>query len=125
MAEQLGKTIRILRQAKGLTTSDMARRSKISVPFLSLVEKGTREPSLDVLRRLSATLGIPSDALLLTAMGPQSDLTSTKNESVAIAETVHQLVEIESKLRSLLARKESPGATKRRHAGPDRGRGED
>jgi transcriptional regulator with XRE-family HTH domain len=101
--DRLGKTIRILRQAKGLKVSDLADKAEISVSFLSLVENNQRQPSLDVIRRISKALGIPPEALVLMGMGSQTSL-STKNEASAeITETVERLMEIESRLGKLLS----------------------
>jgi transcriptional regulator with XRE-family HTH domain len=120
----LGKTIRILRQARGLTVTDAAAKAGVSVPFLSLVEKGTREPSLGVLRAIATAIGIPSEALLLTALGPQSGLVAREHGSSAIADAVQTLVEVEDKLKTLLERTEAPRATKRSKSRKDRRRDE-
>lgn len=111
MENQLGKTIRILRQAKSLKVSELAKQSDVSVPFLSLVENGERQPSLEVLSRIAAKLGVPSDALILMGMSGES-LTSTDDRTSALADTVGRLIEMESRLKSLLG-KESRRETKR------------
>jgi transcriptional regulator with XRE-family HTH domain len=122
VSETLGKTIRILRQARDLTISEAARRSKISVPFLSLVESGARQPSISVLRRLAQTLRIPSEALLLSAMGAEGNLVAKDNETKSIAAAVQELVEIEDKLRKLLKGKGARGGTKGDNGDRHRGR---
>lgn len=113
MPNRLGKTIRILRQAKALKLTQLASNSGISVAYLSLVENGERQPSLDVIRRLSKALGIPSEALVLIGMGENSDLVSENAGATEIAETVARLMEIECKLGRLL-NTEATGATKKR-----------
>lgn len=115
MLNRLGKTIRILRQAKGLKLTQLASNSGISVAFLSLVENGERQPSLDVIRRLGKALGIPSEALVLMGMGENSDLASENAGAAELAETVDRLMEIESKLGRML-NTEATSATKRRTA---------
>jgi transcriptional regulator with XRE-family HTH domain len=105
----LGKTIRILREAKGYSISEMARRSGVSTPFVSLVEKGDREPSLKVLRRMAQTLGLPSEALLEIVTGTGG--ASKEKGTVAITKAVQQLMDVEEKLRTLLAKTEAAGAT--------------
>lgn len=111
MENQLGRTIRILRQAKSLKVSELATQSEVSVPFLSLVENGERNPSLEVLGRIASELGVPSETLFMMGMGKGS-LKSTDQRTSALADTVGRLIEIEAKLKSLLG-KESRRETKR------------
>lgn len=108
MVDDLGKTIRILREAKGYSMSEMARRCGVSTPFVSLVEKGDREPSLKVLRRMAKTLGIPSESLLQIVMGTGG--ASKEKGTVAITKAVQQLMDVEAKLRTLLAKSETGSA---------------
>ena len=119
MSNRLGKTIRILRQAKAMKLSDMAKASGVSVPFLSLVETGDRQPSLDVLGRIASSLGVPQDALIMMGVNNES-LVSSDKASVELSVTVGRLMEIESKLRQLL-NTEVSGATKRRRTTTHRG----
>jgi transcriptional regulator with XRE-family HTH domain len=109
LADDLGKTIRILREAKGFSMSEMARRSGVSTPFVSLVEKGEREPSITVLRRMAKSLELPSEALLEIVMGTGG--TSKEKGTVAITKAVHQLMEVERKLRTLLTKSGAGDAT--------------
>ena len=98
MPNRLGKTIRILRQAKSMKLRELASDSGVSVAYLSLVENGERQPSLDVIRRLSKSLGIPSEALVLIGMGENSDLTSENAGATELTKTVDRLMQIENKL---------------------------
>jgi transcriptional regulator with XRE-family HTH domain len=115
MNEELGKTIRILRDAKGYSMSEMARRCGVSTAFLSLVEKGDRHPSLKSLRSMAKALGLPSDALLQIAMGSGVG-GSVPTRTIAISEAVQQLINVEDKLRSLLTKKETKGGPEPDHA---------
>lgn len=69
----LGETIRKLRRADGLSQSDVAREADISVSFLSLIERGKREPTLSVLRRLAGALNAPFGLLLASALATPGD----------------------------------------------------
>lgn len=102
MKIKLGKTIRIIRQAKNMGLQVLAKESAISVPFLSLVENGQRQPSLDVLRRIALALGVPSEALVLAAMGPTTDLRSSDPATASINKTVDDLMYAEDQLRLML-----------------------
>jgi len=108
--KQLGKTIRILRQAKSLKVTDVAKSSGVSVPYLSLVENGERQPSLEVMRRIAETLGVPSETLVVMGMGGQS-LQSNDKRTTAVTNMVGKLIDIEKKLTNLLG-KESRDDTK-------------
>jgi transcriptional regulator with XRE-family HTH domain len=54
-----------LRKARGLSQQDLAKKSRISQPYLSQLEAGTyKNPSIDILQRLARALGVPVTALL-------------------------------------------------------------
>ncbi len=56
---------RALREKKGLTQDELARRVGVTKAYISLLESGARtNPSLDVLRRLAKALGVPLTKLL-------------------------------------------------------------
>lgn len=112
MKPRLGKTIRIIRQAKGLKLNDLAIASKVSTPFLSLVESGQREPSLDVLRRVAKALAVPSEALVLMGLDNRNTLESGDASTNELARAIDNLIEVEAKLGRLLDT-EDPGATSR------------
>jgi transcriptional regulator with XRE-family HTH domain len=67
--EPLGTRIRRQRRRLGWTLEDLARRSRISKPYLSLIETGrvTNPPSDEKLRRLEQTLGLDRGELLARA----------------------------------------------------------
>ena len=60
----LSRTIRWTRKRKRMTQVDLARRARISQPFVVALEAGTRNPSLTVLRRLAKAFGVPVTELL-------------------------------------------------------------
>jgi transcriptional regulator with XRE-family HTH domain len=59
----LGQRIRELREEHDLSVRELAKRLKVSPPFLSDVELGRRHPSEDVLQRLATALGTTIDDL--------------------------------------------------------------
>src|SRR4051794_7974807 len=67
--EALGPKIRRQRRRLGLTLDELAGRSGISKPYLSLIENGRvpNPPSDEKLRRLEQTLGFPSGELISQA----------------------------------------------------------
>jgi transcriptional regulator with XRE-family HTH domain len=60
--KEIGKKIKNLRLANGLTLDELAVRSELSKGFLSQLERGQMSPSLDnlgfILEALGTTLGI-------------------------------------------------------------------
>src|SRR5580765_6082408 len=67
--EALGPKIRRQRRRLGLTLDDLAARTGISKPYLSLIETGrvTNPPSDEKLRRLEQTLGFGAGELVSQA----------------------------------------------------------
>lgn len=54
----IGKRIRNLREAKKLKVTELARKSFISQPYLSDIEKGKAQPSIDTLKAICEILEI-------------------------------------------------------------------
>ena len=54
----VGTEIRAMRRAQNMTLSDLAEAASLSVGFLSLVERGQKQPSLDALQRISRALSV-------------------------------------------------------------------
>ncbi len=115
MAKPIGQTIRILRQARQMKLSELAQKSRVSSPFLSLVEGGERQPSIVVLQQIAAALGVPENMLVMLATGMDKSLSGDK-ASKSIAESIDRLIEVEGKLKEALKSRDSANATKRRSA---------
>ncbi|MES1924307.1 cupin domain-containing protein [Salinisphaera sp. T31B1] len=82
--EQLGPQIRSLRQARQLSIREVAKRSGLSHPFLSLVERNETSPSVGSLKKILAAL----DTTLSDFFSPKDSL-----ERVAFYKS-HELVEL-------------------------------
>jgi transcriptional regulator with XRE-family HTH domain len=59
----LGELIRELREKHDWSVRELAKKLKVSAPFLSDVELGRRHPSDDVLERLASFLGTTAENL--------------------------------------------------------------
>jgi transcriptional regulator with XRE-family HTH domain len=70
MNTDFAKAFRVIRAAYGYQQAELANRIDISASQLSLIEKGKRQPSWNVVRRLGAALGIPTSLITLLASGP-------------------------------------------------------
>ncbi len=63
----IGSSIRALRETSGLSLEQLAHKSEISYQYLSGVENGKENFTIQVLERLSAALGLPVKSLVTTA----------------------------------------------------------
>lgn len=63
-AAEVGPRVRELRESRGLSLSELARRAAVGKATLSGLEGGTRNPTLDTLNAVAAALDLPLTALL-------------------------------------------------------------
>ena len=55
--------VRVFREHRGLTQAELAAAAGISIPYLSQIEARRRRPSITVMHRLAARLGVTIDDL--------------------------------------------------------------
>lgn len=67
----LGDEVRKLRKAKGLTLGDIAQAIGRSVSFVSQLERGNAEPSIQDLKGIANTLGVPLGWFFLSDHTPK------------------------------------------------------
>ena len=60
------KLIRDLRQKRNMTLQELARRADLSVSYLSEIELGKKQPSLETVDKLSHALNISREGLITT-----------------------------------------------------------
>ena len=65
--EALGAVLRAQRLASDLSLRELSARTDVSNAYLSELERGLHEPSLSVLRAITAALGTPLGPLLAHA----------------------------------------------------------
>jgi len=70
-----GKTIRSFRRKRGLSLADLAERSQLSISYLSEIERGKKQPSLETLEKLSTALNISVQGLFTENESSSSPLT--------------------------------------------------
>lgn len=63
MGEALGKRLRAYRKLKNLTQQELANVLGISISIIGGIERGTREPSRDVIIKISRILGVTEEEL--------------------------------------------------------------
>jgi transcriptional regulator with XRE-family HTH domain len=64
LADRLGKNVRQLRQARGLTQQQMAKLSELPRATWANIESGAANPTLAVLYRLARALQVPLEELI-------------------------------------------------------------
>lgn len=75
----LPKAIKFCRLQRGLSQSDLASKAEISISYLSLLERGKRDPVMSTLVRIASALKMPLVLLLFIA---------SSNEEKAIYGTI-------------------------------------
>jgi len=112
---ELGKAIRIVRDAKGIRLATLAERSGVSVPFLSLVEHGDRQPSLAVLRKVADGLGIPPEVLIMLSQPTSGHLQSDDRTTQSLIAAIQKMLAVEDDLRTKLGSEPKPRARKKNY----------
>ncbi len=64
LVAQLGKNVRTIRTALGLSQEEIAFRAGLKRSYLSDLERGTRNPTVRALERIAEALGVPPCRLL-------------------------------------------------------------
>ena len=65
MAQKFGKVIRRRREAAGLSQEDLAEEAGLHRTYISLLERGLRTPTIEVVRQLAEAL----DTTMASLMG--------------------------------------------------------
>ena len=94
----VGSAIRRLRLERGLPLREVSRASAVSLPYLSEIERGRKEPSSEIIQTVCVVLGITlrqlmreTDVELVNAergggrIAPVLDLTARRREAVSDA----------------------------------------
>jgi transcriptional regulator with XRE-family HTH domain len=85
-----GKILRLLRDSLNLRQDEVAARANISPGYLSLIENGKKEPSLEVLHALSEIYNVPFYLFVWN----EDDLKRTRNaKERKIVESVNEFME--------------------------------
>lgn len=66
----LGRSIKLCRTNRGLSQDDLARKVGLSASYISLIEKGDRDPAMSTAEKISNALGVPMSLLTFLAAEP-------------------------------------------------------
>lgn len=75
----IGRAIRLCRIQKGISQSELAERANISVSYLSLLERGKRDPNFSTVESISSALNIPLSILVFLS-SDEDELTGLTSE---------------------------------------------
>jgi len=65
MRQLVGEVLRARRVAKGLTLRDVSATARVSLGYISEIERGQKEPSSELLAALAGALEVPLSKVLL------------------------------------------------------------
>ena len=64
---QIGKAIKVCRTQKNMKQAELAELANISISYLSLLERGKRDPTLSTIQSIVFALDIPFSILMFLA----------------------------------------------------------
>ncbi|WP_271216176.1 helix-turn-helix domain-containing protein [Streptosporangium carneum] len=91
-SHDVGPRIRRLREERGLSLSELARRAGVGKATLSGLENGTRNPTLETLWAVTAELGVP----LAVALGADPVVSGATIRGTAVAGVLLKVFEDEN-----------------------------
>lgn len=62
--KRIGQKIRVMRKTRKLTQAELAERANLSVPYISHIENGVKQASLQAVVNIAEALGCTADKLL-------------------------------------------------------------
>lgn len=65
----VGEVLRARRLAAGLTLRDVSARARVSLGYISEIERGQKEPSSELLAALAGALDVPLSQVLIDVSG--------------------------------------------------------
>lgn len=88
----VGRRLRELREARGISLSALARAAGVGKATISGLENGTRNPTLETMYAIAAALSVPMSALTLDPGAPASAATPVRGAAVVstLLEVFHE-----------------------------------
>jgi transcriptional regulator with XRE-family HTH domain len=104
----IGRRLRQLREARGLSLSALASQAMVGKATLSGLENGTRNPRLETLYAIAAALNVPMSALTLDRGAPAQEASPVRG--TAVVSTLLEVFEEPNAVYELYALTIVPGA---------------
>ena len=67
----LGKAIKLCRTNRGFSQEQLANKIDMSVSYISLIERGSRDPVMSTVQQIADAIDIPVSLLLFLAADPE------------------------------------------------------
>ncbi|EFQ82450.1 DNA-binding helix-turn-helix protein [Aeromicrobium marinum DSM 15272] len=87
MRQLVGEVLRARRLDEGLTLRDVSARARVSLGYISEVERGQKEPSSELLAALAAALDVPLSKVLLD-VGARLELVESAEAQLASVSSI-------------------------------------
>lgn len=88
----LGLTIRTVRKSKGISQQELASKANISRSYLSLIEKGKCNPSLETMTNLSNVLEIPFPVISFLSMDIDSISEEKRDQFLGVKPAIEAMI---------------------------------
>ena len=62
---RIGATIKVLREARGMSQEQLAHVALLSRPYLANIETGRKRPSIKAVARLASALSVPQVSIMV------------------------------------------------------------
>jgi transcriptional regulator with XRE-family HTH domain len=62
--EKFGQRVKTLRKEKGMSQEELAEKSGLNRPYISAIEQGKRNVSLEVMEKLAVAMGLEMRELI-------------------------------------------------------------
>jgi len=89
IAGLVGENIRLLRKKRGLSQEQLAFRADINASYMGQVERGEKNPTIDVLSKIAHALQTPLEKIVNVESSPDAE-DDTDDEGYA-TKIVHQM----------------------------------
>jgi len=98
---RLGYSIRILREARGLTSARLATEAQISPTYLSLIEAGERVPPPATLEQLAGVLNV--DVAVLQVFLPTGGIPPRNKTIRCLVDSLQRIADATENIKQQLA----------------------
>lgn len=83
--KNLGAAIKSLRKLAGISQGECAEMIGVSNAYLSLIERGVKQPSLYLIEQISKAIGLPVYYIFFTALDVDSEVSEDRRATYMLA----------------------------------------
>ncbi len=88
----IGKAIKLCRVQRGLNQRDLAERADISTSYLSLLERGHRDPTIGTVESIAEALNVPLTIIFFLGTNHEDSPTLGKELSEKLSRLALELI---------------------------------